>query len=151
MPVRVAAGTVTWRSPLRGVRQLSQRTLRTAPLSAPPALGIAAMDLALPDPTPLLARAELALCSAQRRTHSWVLRNTCAARCADEELAQCAAMPWEVREEDVDAAQLLQCASECGVAAAAPPIDLDDARARCARACAASRCRRSPSQSPPDM
>ena len=111
----------------------------------------------------------------------------CAARCADEELVQCAAMPWEVREEDVDIAQLLQCASECGddpagdvaamppaaavrrltelrlahplaaagagvlcftaqvvalgcgVAAAAaasgPPVDLDDARARCARMC----------------
>ena len=49
----------------------------------------------------------------------------CVSRCADEELAvaamplvaleaERAAMPWEVRAEDVDAAQLLRCSSDYG-------------------------------------
>jgi hypothetical protein len=46
----------------------------------------------------------------------------CVSRCADEELAvaamplvsetQCAAMPWEIRAEDIDAAELLRCSSD---------------------------------------
>ena len=110
---------------------------------------------------------------------------SCGASCADAELAECAAMgmPWEMRDEDVDAAELLCCASDCddddialplaaaarrlaelrlahplaaagagilffaaqvvalgcGVAvatsASGPPVDMEDAQARCARMC----------------
>lgn len=119
----------------------------------------------------------------------------CVAPCADEELAvaampqvskaDCTAMPWEVRAEDIDAAELLRCSSDygddddlaesppdaaawrltelrlahplaaagagilffaaqvvalgCGVslfvASSGPPLDLEDAAARCARMC----------------
>lgn len=120
----------------------------------------------------------------------------CVSRCADEELAVAAMplvaetqyappMPWEVRTEDIDAAELLRCSSDygddddvaemppavasqrlmelrlahplaaagagilffaaqivalgCGVslavAVSGPPLDLDEACARCARMC----------------